>query len=518
MGWSSSGWTIRGQRRVSSKASFNMAGGGYIEWDMDLSGAHGNVNNNFYLTYPSQPNCGISCYCDSGGSAPGCAEMDLTENNGNCWQSTTWHPNPSGSDHGGEAQEGGLAPQTHFKAEWDASGDNLNVHVGGSNHGGQGLKDLMAQHGGVIYSPQWQGWVPGGNRCGYGDLSSSMYTVKNLKIRGAVVQGPTPRLCNPPKPPSPPSPPSPPAPPSPPGCPGGSMSACMKLCPSAPAAYQACAKECAKRCSSGPTPPSPPSPPSPLPPSPPSPPPAPPTPPAPAGLTLYCPTAADMNFEYGNVNWANGGWEITGNARISSKTSFNFLGGYIEFDMDTTRAHAAVNTNIYTVSMQGDNCGKDCYCDIQDNGSPVCMELDITENNGNCKFASTWHTVPGMSGGGCDAGGCAHNGNLPGGPFHMKSTWADDGNWLTYMNNQPLHPNNYEKDVSAKDKQIVKDTMNSRGAAIESSQWTGWVPGDGCPGGGDLGSSFFSISNLRILGKVHHGPEPTKCNDATLVV
>jgi len=246
----------------------------------------------------------------------------------------------------------------------------------------------------------------------------------------------------------------------------------------------------------------------------PTPPPGPPTPapPAPEGLTLYCPTAADMNFEYGNIKWAHGGWEITGNSRISSKTSFNLLGGYIEFDMDTTKAHAAVNTNIYTVSMEGDNCGKDCYCDIQDNGSPVCMELDITENNGNCKFASTWHTVPGFNGGGCDAGGCAHDGNLPGGPFHMKSTWAEDGNWLTYLNDQPLYPNNYEKDVSAKDKQIVKDTMNSRGAAIESSQWTGWVPGDGCPGGGDLSSSFFSVSNLRILGKVHHGPEPTKCS------
>merc|ERR1712039_451285 len=103
-------------------------------------------------------------------------------------------------------------------------------------------------------------------------------------------------------------------------------------------------------------------------------------------------------------------------------------------------------------------------------------------------------------------------GNLPGGKFHMKSTWSEDGYWLTYMNDQPLNPNNYESHISDNDKKIVKDTMNSRGAAIESSQWTGWVPGQGCPGGGDLASSFFSISNLRILGKVHHGPEPTKCS------
>jgi beta-glucosidase len=51
-----------------------------------------------------------------------------------------------------------------------------------------------------------------------------------------------------PKPPAPPSPPSPPAPPSPAGCPGGSLSACMRMCPSDPVAYQACVKECTVRC------------------------------------------------------------------------------------------------------------------------------------------------------------------------------------------------------------------------------------------------------------------------------
>lgn len=225
-------------------------------------------------------------------------------------------------------------------------------------------------------------------------------------------------------------------------------------------------------------------------------------------MTLYCPTSNDMNSEYGNIKWANDGWEITGNSRVSSKTSWNLLGGYIEFDMDVSRANAGVNTNIYTVSPHQPMCGKDCYCDIQPNGSPVCMELDITENNGRCKFASTWHT----EGGACDTGGCAYNGDIPGsGKFHMKSTWAEDGHWLTYMNNQPLNPNNYES-VTPHDIQLVKDTMNSRGGAIESSQWTGWVPGEGCPGGGDLGSSVFSISNLRVLGRVVKGPEPTKCS------
>jgi len=51
-----------------------------------------------------------------------------------------------------------------------------------------------------------------------------------------------------PSPPSPPTP-SPPSPSPPPGCPGGTLTACLALCPSNPAAaYQACVAACGKRC------------------------------------------------------------------------------------------------------------------------------------------------------------------------------------------------------------------------------------------------------------------------------
>lgn len=106
------------------------------------------------------------------------------------------HPARDGSDHGGEAQEGGMSGgKVHFKAQWDESGDSLSVSVGGNQHSGQGLKDVMAQYGGVIYSSQWQGWVPGGSKCGSGDLGSSVFVVSNVKIRGNVVQGPEPNKC-----------------------------------------------------------------------------------------------------------------------------------------------------------------------------------------------------------------------------------------------------------------------------------------------------------------------------------
>lgn len=193
--WTDNGWSITGWLRVSSKASFDFSGGG-AEWDMDLSGAQGNVNNNFYITYPSD-HCGINCYCDSGGGAgiAGCAELDWTENNGGCYQATTWHDDASGGDHGGYGGNGGLGGGlVHFSAKYSDDGSQLTVQAGGNTYNGNGQSGEMKSKGGVIYSSQWQGWVPGD--CGGGDLGSSRYEVKNLKITGKVIAGPEPRRCS----------------------------------------------------------------------------------------------------------------------------------------------------------------------------------------------------------------------------------------------------------------------------------------------------------------------------------
>eukprot|EP00928_Gymnodinium_smaydae_P009986 TRINITY_DN1374_c0_g1_i1.p1 TRINITY_DN1374_c0_g1~~TRINITY_DN1374_c0_g1_i1.p1 ORF type:complete len:327 (+),score=52.99 TRINITY_DN1374_c0_g1_i1:77-982(+) len=188
--FSGSGWRIQGGARVSSKTSFNLAGGS-VEFDMDLSNAHGGVNNNVYATYPVDGHS----YCDSGGSAPGCAEYDWTENNGNCAQATTWHHDRGGSEHGGEQYVGGLSNNVHVKVTWNNDGSRSHVSVGGNNYDGEGFADVMAQHGLVIYSSQWTGWVPGS--CGGdGNLQASSYAVENLRIVGRVVQGPVPAKCS----------------------------------------------------------------------------------------------------------------------------------------------------------------------------------------------------------------------------------------------------------------------------------------------------------------------------------
>merc|ERR1711881_478220 len=137
-----------------------------------------------------------------------------------------------------------------------SDGSSLGVDIGGDHHSGEGFQDVMSQYGAVIYSSQWTGWVPGS--CGGdGNLDASSFSVSNLRITGTVVQGPEPRKCSPAPTPPTPSPPSPlppkptPSPsPSPSGCPGGSLAACIRLCPSDPAAYQICTTECVARCGS----------------------------------------------------------------------------------------------------------------------------------------------------------------------------------------------------------------------------------------------------------------------------
>merc|ERR1712151_844942 len=118
------------------------------------------------------------------------------------------------------------------------------------------IRSTYESRGAVIYSSEWEGWVPVEDCGTHGNLGGSHFSISNLRIKGSIVQGPNPTRCAPaPPPPTPPSPPSPPppSPPSPPapGCPGGSLAACIHLCPTPPAAYQACITECIDRCSPG---------------------------------------------------------------------------------------------------------------------------------------------------------------------------------------------------------------------------------------------------------------------------
>jgi len=237
-----------------------------------------------------------------------------------------------------------------------------------------------------------------------------------------------------------------------------------------------------------------------------------------SGLEYYCPNADDMNKEHGNVDFKDGGWAFVGDARVSSKTSWNLLGGSMEWDMDTSETKPEVNTNFYTSSPALANCGEACYCDIQKSksGKASCMELDLVEANGNCKMATTLHTFPTdgqPNNHNCDRWGCGSQATLSGKKFHMKAEFGLDGTTTIYMDGKAN--NNYGPSPSAESNAVVVKTMNSIGAVIESSQWFGWAPAqDSCPRGSkdQLDSSKMAVSNVRVYGSVKQGPEPTKCS------
>jgi hypothetical protein len=229
-------------------------------------------------------------------------------------------------------------------------------------------------------------------------------------------------------------------------------------------------------------------------------------------LTVYCPMGDDFlvsdDSEFGNVKLQDNGWTIYGSGWVGGRTSYNLLGGYVEWTSDTSHAQNGVNTNLYTISPES---GVDVsgYCDIQPNGSPQCMELDMDENNGNCYMTTTWHTSTG-TGNGCDEWGCAAS-TPTSGSVSIRAEFSTDGFMTVFHNGEPVSDYSPYPDDSAT--AAIVDTMNRIGASLWSTQWEGWVPdGDLCPAyDGNLDSSYFTVSDLQVKGTVVQGVQPTKC-------
>lgn len=220
---------------------------------------------------------------------------------------------------------------------------------------------------------------------------------------------------------------------------------------------------------------------------------------------LYCLSQGDFQIE--GATWDGNGWTMTGSGGVHGKQTFNLLGGYVEMDLDTSGAHTGVNNNFYLVSPEPSYFQATNDCDIQGQGKPACMEMDIIEMNGNCLAQTTWHTWPNHNGD-CDQNGCFGQTSRSG-KSHIKAEFSTEG-WMTVsMDGKKVDVTNpvpSDKAVS-----YVAATMKRLGAQIQSSQWVGWVPDDNCGAAGDLDSSTFSIKNIRVSGSVVQGPTPSKC-------
>lgn len=230
-------------------------------------------------------------------------------------------------------------------------------------------------------------------------------------------------------------------------------------------------------------------------------------------MTLYCPKMTDLTVAYGSPTLFNQGWTVRGGGAAATKSAFNLLGGYVEFDVEFAGVPTGVNANIYTISPSFGSSAfnQNKYCDGAKTGSQWCMEVDWVETNGNCGGATTLHTVQGGSKG-CNAGGCQSSYYYNGKPnYHVKISHATNGQWTTVHDGKKIGPNDLTPMPQSSDWNTVANTMASKGAVIYSSQWTGWVPLSSCGTTGNLASSVFSIKNLKIYGKVVQGPTPSKC-------
>jgi len=209
------GFSKTGGMRFHSQEKLNLLGGS-LTFTVDISRVNNLVNANLYLVIPGTLMGGSHFYCDNSetfvnrGNA--CIELDIFESNGHSLAASTMHTHVgtnSGCDTWGCRQMvtfGGVIDGNRpFDVEVRVGNDgNLTVqfHQDGkstwafNNAGGfdgaakAAIVDGMRNHGAIVMSSMWTGWVPP-NTSGNGDLNGSSYIMSNLAYKG-VSMGPTP--------------------------------------------------------------------------------------------------------------------------------------------------------------------------------------------------------------------------------------------------------------------------------------------------------------------------------------
>lgn len=206
------GWTVHGNGGAATKAAFNLLGG-EVTYDIDLSSVSTGVNANIYTISPSIGPGGYvtANYCDGAdATAVWCLEVDWIESNGNCGGACTLHtvpgPGPNGCTSWGCRAEFyyDYHPKFSMRVTYSADGvwktyrDGTEITGFQPEPGAQAwsvIKSSYEQKGAVIYSSEWEGWVPLPSCGTSGNLAGSHFTISNLRITGSVVQGPEPSRC-----------------------------------------------------------------------------------------------------------------------------------------------------------------------------------------------------------------------------------------------------------------------------------------------------------------------------------
>lgn len=209
------GFQRTGGMRYHSKERLNILGGS-LTFTVDLSHVNDMVNANLYLVIPGTLMGGSHFYCDNSenfvNQGNACIELDIFESNGHKLAASTMHTKvgtgTGGCDTWGCRQMvnfgGTIDGNRPFDIEVRVSNDgDLTVafHQDGksqwafNNAGGfdgaakAAIVDGMRNHGAIVVSSMWTGWVPP-NNAGTGDLGGSTYHLSNLAYKG-VSKGPT---------------------------------------------------------------------------------------------------------------------------------------------------------------------------------------------------------------------------------------------------------------------------------------------------------------------------------------
>ena len=233
-------------------------------------------------------------------------------------------------------------------------------------------------------------------------------------------------------------------------------------------------------------------------------------------MKSYCPSKSDFYATpWSDVTHYKQGSIVRGNSRMATKSSFNLLGGSIEFDVDLRNSKRGVNTAVYTIAPKFG--GKDVYdtsmyCD--GNSNNWCVELDFVESNGKCGGATTLHTRPGQFPG-CTGWGCAYNYLYDDAFTRFKIDIAEDGKYTVYVDGKRFTWNDIVPKPLQSDLETWVKSLKENGAVIMFSSWTGWVPLDNKCGSvasnNVLETSSFSFNNLKITGKIVQGKELSLC-------
>lgn len=194
--------------RYHSQEKLDLLGGG-LSFTVDLSKVKDMVNANLYLVIPGTLDNGSHFYCDNSenfvNQHNACIELDIFESDGHSLAASTMHTK-IGTNSGCDTW--GCRSIVYFGGTIDGNRPfQINVRVSNdgdltvqfsqdgrtqwafNNAGGfdgaakAAIVDGMRNHGAIVVSSMWTGWVPP-NNAGKGDLDGSHYTLSNLMYEG----------------------------------------------------------------------------------------------------------------------------------------------------------------------------------------------------------------------------------------------------------------------------------------------------------------------------------------------